>query len=518
MDQNLTEGARRALNSADVLALGCGSQFVEPEHLLWTLWQEGARAFEILAAHGLTDETLAGICPFDPADIESTHVETRPEQAAVRRTDAFDAVVDAARRHAVDAGRHVEVGSEHLLLGLLAAESSLATTLGQYGLDETALVNSITEATGFSNSPIDVDFTIAPVARTETDQTDTLRIIDAAINRAREGLRVVEDFVRFSSGDVYLTRLLKQLRHDLTQAMQDVDVRGLLSSRDTARDVGTDIFTTSESSRATPLAVLQANLKRTQEALRTLEEFGKLLEPSLGESLGDIRYRLYTIEKAILSVEANRQRLDARHLYLLVSEATCDHGAGPAVRESLAGGVDIVQVREKTMPDGRLIEFGRRVRTWTAEAGALLIMNDRPDLAVLCDADGVHVGQDELPVHETRRIVGPNRLIGVSTHTIEQARQAVIDGADYIGVGPVFDSKTKQFSSLAGLEFVRQVAEEIKLPWFAIGGIDGTNIDQLIDAGATRVAVSGAICGAEQPGDVAAKLRQRISAAGVEPA
>jgi thiamine-phosphate pyrophosphorylase len=137
-------------------------------------------------------------------------------------------------------------------------------------------------------------------------------------------------------------------------------------------------------------------------------------------------------------------------------------------------------------------------------------MNDRPDLALLSDADGVHVGQEELSVHEARRIVGPQRLVGVSTHNIEQARQAVIDGADYIGVGPVFASKTKDFSSLAGLEFVRQVAGEIKLPWFAIGGIDEDNIERLIAAGATHVAVSSAICGSQQPGDVTANLRARL--------
>jgi thiamine-phosphate pyrophosphorylase len=139
-------------------------------------------------------------------------------------------------------------------------------------------------------------------------------------------------------------------------------------------------------------------------------------------------------------------------------------------------------------------------------------MNDRPDLAVLTDADGVHVGQEELTVRHARRIVGPNRLIGVSTHNIEQARKAVEDGADYLGVGPVFSSQTKAFPELAGLEFVRQVAEEIRLPWYAIGGINPENLPELLSAGATRIAISHAVCSSASPGEVLGKLKECMPA------
>jgi thiamine-phosphate pyrophosphorylase len=176
--------------------------------------------------------------------------------------------------------------------------------------------------------------------------------------------------------------------------------------------------------------------------------------------------------------------------------------------------VDIVQLREKSLPDRELVELGRRVCAAAHAAGKLFIMNDRPDLAVLTGADGVHVGQDELGIRDARRIVGPDRLVGVSTHTIAQARQAVVDGADYLGVGPVFPSTTKSFEGLAGLEFVREVAAEISLPWFAIGGIDAGNIEQVLAAGATRVAVSGAVCGAADPEGAAAELRRVISTNG----
>jgi thiamine-phosphate pyrophosphorylase len=137
-------------------------------------------------------------------------------------------------------------------------------------------------------------------------------------------------------------------------------------------------------------------------------------------------------------------------------------------------------------------------------------MNDRPDLAVLCDADGVHVGQDELTVRDVRRIVGPDRLVGVSTHDIEQARQAVLDGADYLGVGPVFPSDTKSFDAFAGLEFVRQAAAEITRPWFAIGGITAANLADVTAAGAERIAIGAAICAADDPADATRALRSRL--------
>lgn len=173
----------------------------------------------------------------------------------------------------------------------------------------------------------------------------------------------------------------------------------------------------------------------------------------------------------------------------------------------------MVQLREKNVPDGQLIERARFLREWTREAGALFIVNDRPDIAVLVDADGVHVGQEDLPCAEVRQIVGGDRLIGVSTHNVEQIRQAVLDGADYLGVGPVFVSSTKEFDSLAGLEFVRAAAAETSLPWFAIGGITAENLPDAIDAGARRIAVTGAICQADDATSSTQVLLQRLAMA-----
>jgi thiamine-phosphate pyrophosphorylase len=140
----------------------------------------------------------------------------------------------------------------------------------------------------------------------------------------------------------------------------------------------------------------------------------------------------------------------------------------------------------------------------------LVVVNDRPDIAVLADADGVHLGQDDLRVKDARAIVGPRRLIGVSTHSIEQARAAVLDGANYLGVGPTFPSRTKSFDAFPGLDFVRQVAAEIRLPAFAIGGIEATNVGEVVAAGLRRVAVGSAVMGDAKPRAAVAALRERL--------
>lgn len=328
---------------------------------------------------------------------------------------------------------------------------------------------------------------------------DVWRILDAAANRAGEGLRVIEEFARFGLNDSHLSRLLKEARHDLCSVLAALPERNRLAARDTLGDVGTSIGTASEYERGSPIDVVRASFKRVQEALRTLEEYGKLI-PITSDAVAfaprveQIRYRLYTLEKGILRVAAGQNGLENCPLYLLVTAASCAGGFEATVRRALAAGVRIIQLREKSLSDRDLVDRARVLRSLTAEAGALLVINDRPDIAVLAKADGVHVGQDELSVRDARQIVGPNLLVGVSTHSIGQARQAVLDGADYLGVGPTFPSSTKTFEQFTGLDLIRQVAGEISLPWFAIGGIDETNIGTVVDAGATRVAVSGAVC------------------------
>src|SRR5262249_18358510 len=176
-------------------------------------------------------------------------------------------------------------------------------------------------------------------------------------------------------------------------------------------------------------------------------------------------------------------------------------------------GAQVIQLREKSLPDRALLERARQVRRWTRKAGVLFILNDRPDLARLAEADGVHLGQDDMPVKEARRIVGPAALIGVSPHDLAQVRRAVLDGASYLGVGPTFPSATKEFAAFPGLDFVRQATGATSLAAFVLGGVTPETVGAAVSAGARRVAVSQAVCGADDPRAVAAELRRVLGAA-----
>lgn len=508
MTPNFTAGASRAISRASLLARIMDATEIDATHLLWGLLQEESRAAEILTSHGVQDADLKQSFTIPDIDLGNDLPGTEgdlPPNVLVAE------VLNEARQQATTLGRHVELGSEHLLGGLATVASQVRDFLHSHGVHAEQVAGLAVRQAGDSVSPISESIRLAlPVGR-PSDASDAHRIVDAAANRAREGLRVLEDYVRFTLNDQHLMSLLKNWRHEFSQALRVVDSRSLLASRDTEGDVGSTVHTRHERARESILDVVRASCKRVQEALRSLEEYGKVISPELGDKLGTLRYPLYTLERALLMTQSSRVRLAGHDLYLLVTEVLCPRGSGPLIRAALEGGVSIVQVREKEMPDRKLLEHAQRVREWTHAAGALFIMNDRPDLALLSEADGVHVGQEELSVREARRILGPGKLVGVSTHTIEQARQAVLDGADYIGVGPVFPTTTKSFDQFAGLDFVRQVAAEISLPAFAIGGIGPKNILEVVAAGARRAAVSSSLCGAENPEGVARELRSALA-------
>ena len=202
--------------------------------------------------------------------------------------------------------------------------------------------------------------------------------------------------------------------------------------------------------------------------------------------------------------EERRARLRSARLYLVIEAAP----ARAVVPEALAGGVDVVQLRDKHAGDDELVEAGR----WLRDCGALFVLNDRPDLALDCGADAVHVGQDDMPVGEARALVGPDVLIGLSTHSPARVDAALADpDVDYLGVGPVYETETKPGREAVGLELVRytaaQAASQAK-PWFAIGGIDAERAPHVVDAGARRLAVVRAIRDADDPRAAAALLRE----------
>lgn len=424
---------------------------------------------------------------------------------AVAAEPLFDAARNWSIRHRADPAFMTDA----FLVAVLAADAAFAADAARTGLDLPRLTALMT---GEVNNPM-ARPDEPPASFTPPDDAgdiDAARILDVNLNRSRESLRVLDDYCRFVLNDRFLTGEVKAVRHQLGVAAGQLPPRLLLAARDTPGDVGTTVSAAGEYDRGTPADVAAVNLKRVQEALRSVEEYGKLFGADFARQIEALRYSTYTLERAIVrGVEARRALADAR-LYVLLTGSQCPAALDWTIAQAAAGGATVFQLREKTLPDAELLARARDVRRWTRQANALFVVNDRPDIAKLVGADGVHLGQDDMPVADARRIVGAGMLIGVSTHSVEQLRTAVLDGADYLGVGPTFPSRTKTFAEFPGLEFVRAAASETSLPAFALGGIGPENVADVVAAGLRRIAVSAAVAAADDPEAVARVLRAAL--------
>jgi thiamine-phosphate pyrophosphorylase len=337
-----------------------------------------------------------------------------------------------------------------------------------------------------------------------------LRIVDANVNRAREALRVLEDYARFALDDDGMSARLKQLRHELAGMTADLAADAILW-RDTPGDVGTDNKTARELVREDLPAIITAAGKRLGEALRVIEECLKTVDGATAAAVEQARYRFYDLEQALARTLRPARLFAQVQLYVLITESACSRPWRQVAEAAIAGGADCLQLREKQLESRELLERARWLVELCRRHRVLSIINDRPDIALLSGADGVHVGQDDLPAPGVRALIGRGVILGVSTHRLEQARQAVLDGADYIGAGPVFPSSTKMRDILPGLDYAGQAARAIRLPTVAIAGITLDNVDQVMRMGVRAIAVTAAVAGSDDPQTAAQRLKQRIA-------
>lgn len=480
----LSPALRGAIRHVQNRCLGPTGGELATEHLLLALaWAEDEVA-QWLSAEGLRGEDILariteiyGDGGLDKASTWGPVIEP-PEDFP---SEDFQAAAQAPSSTESGATKHVETADSW-------AESNTTATL-----DEVPSAPTTSQA-------------IEEAQQSPSITIDILRILDAAANRAIEALRVLEDFARFAMDDHFLTGEIKSLRHDLSDALKAVPPFERLACRDTGQDVGTTLTTEAERIRRMLDDVLVANFKRLQEALRSIEEYGKLMAESLASAAKGLRYKAYVLEQAVAVTRHNHKRLANCRLYVLVDGADSPKAFAAIVQQLVEAGVHAIQLRDKRLTDRELVDRALLLRQVTSGKDTIFIMNDRPDLAYLAGADGVHVGQDELNVRQVRKIVGPQVLVGVSTHSLKQAQQAVLDGADYLGMGPTFASSTKQFKQFPGLDLVRQISHEITLPAFAIGGITSDRLPEVLAAGAKRVAVSAAIAKSAEPGRAAAEM------------
>ena len=343
-------------------------------------------------------------------------------------------------------------------------------------------------------------------------QRSVYRIIDANFNRAREATRVIEEFCRFALNSTPLTIRAKQLRHELSACLGKLDASRLITSRDSLGDVGLGQTVDNQLTRVELKDCFTAGCKRLTEALRVLAEMTQMINPSVAETIEKLRFSAYTLEKDIVLFSEPAEKFKAVKLYVIISSSLPADVLSLAHR-CVAGGADCIQLRAKDIDDAQLFALATEFVKVCKAAGVLSIINDRVDIAAASGADGVHLGQDDLPIDQARKLQLIPLIIGKSTHSIEQLRSACDELPTYVSLGPVFSTPTKPNLEPVGLGYVTQAIEILKdtgIAHVAIGGITLDNIDKVLSAGAKAIAICSAVTESADPTAACKALKQKI--------
>lgn len=329
----------------------------------------------------------------------------------------------------------------------------------------------------------------------DIDRRVVLRILDANANRCAEGLRVIEELARFALADEALQRNIKRMRHDVREAVRRFGI-GLLESRDSVMDVGRKVTSRTERGRDSLDQVAQANFSRVQEALRVLEEYGKLIDPDVSSRFKALRFEIYAAQRKLGLEHIRPMRIpSAPFLYAIFDRSLVGYDSIQSTMEALLeGGVGMIQYRAKEIGPERRREELEQIIEAAGSASVPVIVNDDPSLASETGAHGVHLGKDDPPAEEARALLGPEAIIGSSVHTRSEFDSLAPGAVDYIAVGSIFESPTKPDAPVCGIEFlisIRRLARE--LPLVAIGGIDAENAGSVLDAGADGIALVSAL-------------------------
>jgi thiamine-phosphate pyrophosphorylase len=338
---------------------------------------------------------------------------------------------------------------------------------------------------------------------------DRLRIIDANLNRIGEGLRVLEELARLSLNDIGLTRRLKNMRHK----MVNIDIKmqkRLLQARDAEGDIGSSMEVKGEDKTRNTYESIAANARRVQESLRVMEEIAKIPGLSLdSDGYRKARFELYTIEKELLAKMLRRDKLKRlAGLYVIVDTAWLrGRSHTEVVLQTIRGGAKVIQLRSKEKTIREFLEIAGDLKKLCSEHETLFIVNDSLEVALAVGADGLHVGQDDLPVETARQLLPIDKILGCSARTVADARKARAQGADYLGVGAMYATSTKE-AEVVGLERLKEIRQAVDLPIVAIGGINKKNLRAVMQAGANAAAVISAVMGAE---DVEGATRELVN-------
>ncbi|MDP8245951.1 MAG: thiamine phosphate synthase [Candidatus Hinthialibacter antarcticus] len=326
------------------------------------------------------------------------------------------------------------------------------------------------------------------------------RLIDANADRTAEALRVVGDIARFILDDQEIAGRCKAIRSEFWAVYASVP--GLqqkgLASRDSVGDVGREFPSIAHQDVS---QVLKSNIHRAQESLRVLEEAFRSIDQAASQKISTFRYQCYDIEPPMMQAMDSwslQQKLDFGLYVVLGSEFSNGRDFLEVAEKAMRGGAGAIQLRDKQMGKRELLQWAKRLRELTAQYGATFIINDHIDIALTVEADGIHLGQGDFPIAEARRIMGPRFIIGASTHSVDQAKQAIDEGCSYFNVGPVFSTQTKKLTiTPVGLELVREISSQFEFPFTVMGGIKLEHVGSLIECGARRIAVVTAVVGVD---------------------
>ena len=342
------------------------------------------------------------------------------------------------------------------------------------------------------------------------------RILDANFNRAREACRVMEEYCRFVMEVPGFSARAKTIRHRLCSAIKDFDTLALLSSRDSQTDVGRNLRVEGQLKRGDLKDVFIAASKRASEAFRALAEAGQVLSPDTAMVFEELRFEIYTLEKDVVIAAQTKSRFKNVQLYVLIgADRQSDKEEVLALtRACCSGGADCLQLRAKGLQGRPLLELAAGFVRICRDHNVLSIINDRVDIAVLTNADGVHLGQTDIPINDARRLSPKPMIFGVSTHSTNELKAAIDEDADYIALGPAFATRTKPHLNIAGCDYIRKalkILDGTDIPHVAIGGIDATNLDQVLAAGAVSIAVCSVVSLAKDPQKACTQLKASIS-------
>lgn len=350
----------------------------------------------------------------------------------------------------------------------------------------------------------------------EATLKQTLRIIDANLNRVGEGLHLLEDLARLLLNDATLTQQLKTMRHELLRGDWTFHQQ-LLQARNSEGDVGINIEAPGEEKQRELPITLIANARRVQESLRILEEMAKIPGTSAkldSEKFKQARFNLYTIEQNLLSKLLRRDKI--KHiagLYVIIdTQALKGRSHVEVASQAIRGGAKTIQLRDKIRSKKELLPIAQQLSKLCAESNVLFIINDYLDLALASDADGLHLGQNDLPTGVARKLLPMDKILGCSVTSLDEAIAAESDGADYIAAGSIYPTPSKETAKVIGLDRLFQIRQAISLPLVAIGGITKDNVAEVLAAGADSVAVISAVLDAESPEEAARQIVARFEA------